>query len=424
MIRVYGLEENSTRPTCIEFSNYNATCYIELTEGRTWSPEALMCMKMDITKQLGGVSPISFESVKRRVLMGAHVVKIDDKYEPKFFDFVEIKFNSWFTAKNCESVVSKVGVNLGHGRIRLKVHLNWIPLWFQFALEKKLPICGEWLELLDYEPNHNKSSICDREFKVYDLKTATNQKPPPPIPTLAYDIEVYTSTIGRFPTADNKDDVIFQVSMIMGNEMVLITRGQVNISSLKDRFKSKIITVYEVKSEHAILDKFVDVLHQMQPLVIIGYNNLQFDGPYMIEKAKTHAMCWNKFSRFTMNRNIPADVKELAWSSSASPDQHFTYMNGEGYSHMDLCAIIKNIYKNLSQYTLNHVSQHFLKSKKDDVDVYKMCKTFENMVVNNDLSDKSIDDMTMIGAYCYKTHNWCWICAIVYKQLTTLLLWH
>lgn len=396
-IRIYGIREGYARPVMIQVSRYPSTLFVANHNLSDWTVSARSKLLEEIKKILHGVDPVSVRTVGKRVLMGAHIDK-DGKH--KSFLFLELKFAKEEAVRKVEYMLTKVGVNLGHGIVKLGVHHHWIDLWYQFSLVQNLPITN-WLHISNATREiGSRQTICDEEYSVkFDCVGRINNPPPPPdIPTLAYDIEVYSAVRTLFPKATRETDQVFQISMIMGNFVILLTRGHVDKEKLVARFPGRDVEVFEATSEMRLLSEFTNVLMRLQPLIIIGYNNMKFDGPYMIERAKGFANCLNSFERQTMHSYLPAKEFEIKWSSTARQDQNFSFMKGEGFTMVDLLTLVQGDYK-LSSYKLDYVAEHFLNKKKDDVPYYKVFEAYE-LAQTNPSSTAAIEAMTLVGAYC------------------------
>ena len=400
-IRIYGIREEDLdgSPTCIQISNYPSRVVIELDTKRTWTSELVSKCLNSIKHYLKGVQPTRYERIKRRLLVGAFV---ESDGSPKMFDFLDLEYDSPTAAKNVEYFLTFVGVELGNGgRVKLRAHMSWVELWFQYALKHNLPIC-DWLEIVDHVavPDDKKKTICKFEYiaSSHNIKQCQVVKSPPNIPTMAFDIEVYSSVPARFPEACVQEDKIFQISMIMGDVMKLITRGIVNVQALKDRFPTKTVLVEQVNSETALLEAMNATYLEFKPFLIIGYNNMNFDDPYIIARSKTFANCTKSLERRTMHVSKPAVEHNLAWSSAACQEQNFTFMKGEGFQTLDLMTLIQKDYK-LPSYKLDNVAAHFLGTCKDDMKPKEMFAIYKKSIEN--ANDKeSIEGMTRIGAYC------------------------
>lgn len=397
-VHIYGLEENKSRPSCIRVVGCPSRVVIELDDKKNWTSELVLKCLGSIKSFLKGVEPKSCKRTKNQILMGAHVASDGS---PKLFDFLDLEYENVEAARSCEFFVSRIGIDLGGTKLKMNVHMTWVELWLQYALKHDLPIC-DWLQVQDCEEvgQFNKQTICDCEYiaRPHDIVASPIKMNPPVIPTMAYDIEVYSAVPTKMPEAFEQEDKIFQVSMIIGEDMILITRGMVNKKALQDRFPNKIVSIIEVSSETKLIEEYVRVLLNFQPLVLIGYNNMQFDGPYMIERAKSFANCFSQMERHTMHLFDKAEEKQITWSSAANPDQKFMYMRGEGFQTIDLLAIIKKDYK-LSSYKLDNVAAHFLQTSKDEMCYKELFKIYERSI-RDPADEESINGMTRVGEYC------------------------
>lgn len=394
-VTVYGLEENNPKASCVRIKNCFKTIYVKLQiNNQTVNKECLL----DALKQnCSGKCPIKNRVVTRRVLRGVH---INPDGSPKVFDFLEMTFQHSELASIYTNMLTN-GIIVRGKRLKFEVCNSWIELWFQLALRKNLPIC-DWIEIehASKVEGNLKYSKCENEWVVEEcgISTKCGILPPPKISVLAYDIEVSSLNRKIFPVCTQEYDKVFQVSMIMNEEMHLITRSIVDQTALQERFSEFTVTVHCVKSETALLEKFVDILVQLQPLIIIGYNNTNFDGPYMIERAKSFGNCWPKFEQYTLNRFIPAKERNVSWSSAAHSDQNFTFMSGEGFATLDLMTLLQRDYK-MSSYKLDSVAKELLGEKKDDMDHLTMNNIYWSSL-EDPTTQANIDGMTQIGAYC------------------------
>ena len=102
----------------------------------------------------------------------------------------------------------------------------------------------------------------------------------------------------------------------------------------------------------------------MDPDILTGYNIINFDLPYLIERAVTL-----KVSTFPYLGRIPKEktvIKERVFESKAYGKRVNKVLNIEGRVQFDLLPILLRNYK-LRSYSLNAVSYHFLLEQKEDV---------------------------------------------------------
>ena len=102
----------------------------------------------------------------------------------------------------------------------------------------------------------------------------------------------------------------------------------------------------------------------MDPDVITGYNVVNFDIPYLINRAATL-----KVSRFPLLGRIINErsvISTATFQSRAYGKRENKSINISGRIQFDLLHILLRDYK-LRSYTLNSVSYFFLQEQKEDV---------------------------------------------------------
>lgn len=98
--------------------------------------------------------------------------------------------------------------------------------------------------------------------------------------------------------------------------------------------------------------------------MITGYNIMNFDFPYLLNRAK-HLKCM-KFPYLGRLRNEMTTLTETKFSSKAYGTRESQDVNLDGRIKFDLLQILQRDYK-LRSYSLNSVSAHFLNEQKEDV---------------------------------------------------------
>ena len=102
----------------------------------------------------------------------------------------------------------------------------------------------------------------------------------------------------------------------------------------------------------------------VDPDIITGYNIINFDLPYLINRANTL-----KVKTFPLLGRICDDrstVSSTTFQSRAYGKRENKVINITGRVQFDLLHILLRDYK-LRSYTLNSVSFHFLQEQKEDV---------------------------------------------------------
>ena len=102
----------------------------------------------------------------------------------------------------------------------------------------------------------------------------------------------------------------------------------------------------------------------MDPDIITGYNIVNFDLPYLLNRAaalKVHA-----FPFLGRVRDEKSTISNTTFQSRAYGKRENKVINIAGRAQFDLLHALLRDYK-LRSYTLNAVSFHFLQEQKEDV---------------------------------------------------------
>lgn len=100
-----------------------------------------------------------------------------------------------------------------------------------------------------------------------------------------------------------------------------------------------------------------DFFLEVDPDIITGYNIVNFDFPYIINRAI--ALHMNKYSMFGRVNDSYSRIKNSTFSSKALGTRETKDINIEGRIQFDMLQVILREHK-LSSYSLNSVSAHFL----------------------------------------------------------------
>ena len=117
----------------------------------------------------------------------------------------------------------------------------------------------------------------------------------------------------------------------------------------------------------SVLDFFQawsDFLTEVDPDIITGYNIVNFDIPYLLNRAATLKV--NKFPLLGKIVNERSSISTSTFQSKAYGKRENKAINISGRIQFDLLHILLRDYK-LRSYTLNSVSYHFLQEQKEDV---------------------------------------------------------
>ena len=148
-------------------------------------------------------------------------------------------------------------------------------------------------------------------------------------------------------------------------------------------------TVVECTSEHQLLKQFETVVNTQNPDIVTGYNILNFDFPYIVNRAKTLGfqiklgrdgeVCTATETKFSSNQAGSSTSYDIAISGRVVFDM--------------LPVIKKDVSIKLRSYSLNSVSAEFLDGEqKDDVPY----------TIIPDLQNGSSETRKRLARYCVK----------------------
>jgi len=100
-----------------------------------------------------------------------------------------------------------------------------------------------------------------------------------------------------------------------------------------------------------------DFLIEVDPDIITGYNIVNFDLPYIIERAEF--LKESQFAQFSRLKGSVSKIKQSTLSSKALGIRDSKDINIEGRVQFDMMQIILREHK-LRSFSLNSVSAHFL----------------------------------------------------------------
>lgn len=212
-----------------------------------------------------------------------------------------------------------------------------------------------------------KKTHCEGEYSVgvKGISPVLEDRSPPPMVMCAYDIE----SSGLDPASD----FIFQVSMCFSRLGDKITEGEHATAACKDAVVICVgeteavdgTPVHAVENEIELLEKFRDVLVKSSAMIMVGYNNSQFDSQFLYKRAvETYDM--RDFCKLGFIKDEECELKTKTLSSSALGANELSHVSIPGRLEFDGLMILKRTHK-LGSYKLNSVCEHFFGGTKDDI---------------------------------------------------------
>ncbi|XP_023518307.1 DNA polymerase delta catalytic subunit [Cucurbita pepo subsp. pepo] len=251
---------------------------------------------------------------------------------------------------------------------------------------------GNWIEVPvgKYKKTVRNLSYCQLEFDCLysDLISHAPEgefSKMAPFRILSFDIEC-AGRKGHFPEP-TKDPVIQVANLVtlQGEDQPFIR----NVMTLNSCSPIAGVDVLSFDTEREVLLAWRDLIREVDPDIIIGYNICKFDLPYLIERAE--ALKIAEFPILGRIRNSKVRVKDTTFSSRQLGTRESKEITVEGRVQFDLLQAMQRDYK-LSSYSLNSVSSHFLSEQKEDV----------HHSIISDLQNGNAETRRRLAVYCLK----------------------
>ena len=400
-IRIYGINEQKEN-VCLRINNFTPFIYLELPDNIPWTASKAQLLGNKLDSLLGDRKPIVKNLIYKHKLYYASIIK--GKKTRKTFPYLFCSFSTVHDIKNMSYKI-RASINvIGIGLIKLKMHEQDASPILQFISYRCISTAG-WIDFNGKEIlPEDKITFCEKEYIVKWKNVKANESSNVAVPLiLGFDIEVNSTNPSAMPKAEKPGDKIFQISCILcrngSNDMkkYLLSLGEPD-----SKIVGESVEIQMFETEHDLIIGFTEFLQEHNPNIIMGYNILNFDIPYMIERAKLN-YCIDIFDQLGFTKNKHSEEKTIRWSSSAYGQQTFQFLDAEGRLFVDLLPLIKRDYK-LNNYKLKTVSSFFLGDTKKDLTPKGIFKCYRIGIQNVDgvYSEKSKKAMGICGSYCMK----------------------
>ena len=149
------------------------------------------------------------------------------------------------------------------------------------------------------------------------------------------------------------------------------------------------VDVRSFMTEEKLLSSWADFIRDQDPDVILSYNGVGFDIPFLLKRAEILKVEDFPYLGRLLNKKTKAYTREFNSKQQGKWKQ--TIINMEGRLILDLLEYLRANFK-LRSYRLDAVSKHFLGDQKADMD-YKLIPVLQN---------GSPDDRKKLAEYCVK----------------------
>lgn len=299
-------------------------------------------------------------------------------------NFLRLVFDNKAAMKHCLSIINKH--NEGKKKLigiseTFDVYEGNVDPIIRFVHIKDLKFSG-WISVAKPEYKIGDESISRSQIEavvnwqsVLPLDKGTTNAP---ILQASYDIETYSHRPNAFPLPEIKENVIFQIATTFkyfGSDKFymrhIVCLGNVNPLKIDDDIPT---FMHCYNTEREVLLAWRDLINNMGPDIMYGYNTSGFDDKYINIRVK--GLECSIFYDMGKLINVKAKLIDSIFSSSAYGMQRFKRLTIPGIIHFDVMTYIQREYKENS-YTLNDISKKYLDEKKNPVTPQMMFKYFK-----------------------------------------------
>jgi DNA polymerase delta subunit 1 len=243
------------------------------------------------------------------------------------------------------------------------------------------------------EVQQKSRSTLNLKIKHTDLIRDNTEKKIAPYVSLIYDIECISGS-NHFPKGTNEEDPIVLISNFIlypdnKTKSVVFVLGDCTDVNKNIKEKEKHTLVKNYKDEKSLLRDWISFFKMVDPDFTSGYNNAGFDLPYIhdrcqILKLEREFQSLGRIGNNAKKRSITSGSKQTGKNES-------NQVKLTGVIELDMLSYIKKK-KNFSSYTLEYVSNHYLKDNKLKVHHTYISKLFHG----------SDEQRKILTEYCIK----------------------
>jgi len=256
---------------------------------------------------------------------------------------------------------------LGDGR-RIQMYEANMPHVLQFMIDARMRGMS-WLSVTNEQQVKRKKTTCEVEvcvsfadIKVHDALSATDWRCSiAAFKVLSLDIEC-SAPRGSFPNAER--DSIIQIANIVRRHGSLETSCVVFVVGECLRSVDGIDSVCCFETEYAMLDAWGKYVTTEDPDVLLGYNVINFDIPYIVERCKQLGV--RTFCSRIAGRQVTSRSRVQQSNQHGARETHVIEIAGRVV--FDMLQIIRNDTSiRLRSYKLNSVAGELIGEQKEDL---------------------------------------------------------
>lgn len=213
-----------------------------------------------------------------------------------------------------------------------------------------------------------------------------------PILQASMDIEAYGSV--GFPNPSIPDDCVTQIATVFkryGDPQYCLKTVYVLGEACRPVGDDVLVRCF--LTEKDLLLNWAMLIEQTDPDIMYTYNGDKFDYGFLFCRAKRYASHYDRFLKaLSRSKTRATDLKEVAFNSAAYGSSKYERPVFHGRINFDLLIYVQRQFQ-MESYSLNSVSESFLKDKKMDLSPKEMMRLFK-------VGDA--DSLGTIAEYCVK----------------------
>jgi DNA polymerase elongation subunit (family B) len=375
--------DRENKPWLVRVRDFPAYFYIELptiVNGTAFAWDMSSAEKIidSLKFMMGEKAPVNW--------MFGHWQKLYYYMGNKKFPMIFVSFKTLEAVRFCTNLLSKPRNFRGIGTVQLKCYEHNIDIIRKFFTTKDASFC-QWLNVtgqeldMDNDARISKEGHPDRIIRELSV-SYTNIKPIDPKETdswftnpriLAFDIETYSDNHKAMPNPLVSKHVCNIISLIY-YELGNVTSRKRYVIVLGDSNEvGDGVTVIRVQNETELIAAFGNLVNELDPEIVSGYNIFAYDYPFLNTRRKHKMIDWPIMGRL---QKKPTEMSQMIWKSGAYGTQDINILEMEGRLSIDMLPIVKRDYR-LDKYSLEFVSQNFLGRGKLDVKPVDMFRAYE-----------------------------------------------
>lgn len=188
---------------------------------------------------------------------------------------------------------------------------------------------------------------------------------------LIIDGEMYAQNKKALPNPANTEDVCYMLSCIYQRVSKPETR-KCYILLIGTCPAIEGVEIIQCQDEKELGDKYADLVNELDPEIISGYNILGFDNPYLDDRRKGKGP-WKVMGRL---KNRTPYFYNKAMQSKGAGHNKIVFMVKDGRIEIDFLNIARRELK-LEKYNLDNVAEKILGEHKHDVSPQEMFRIYE-----------------------------------------------